>query len=82
MYNFATWLTRTYHESIGWNEDNLYSNLTRSSSGVCVLPAAADSLYLMLKVDRNLAYLLRYSHPVSIALSWVLEVLADTTVQQ
>jgi distribution and morphology protein 10 len=37
MYNFATWLTRTYHQSIGWNEDNLYSNLTRSSSGVCNL---------------------------------------------
>lgn len=33
MYNFATWLTRSYHQSIGWNEDNLYSNLTRSSSG-------------------------------------------------
>jgi distribution and morphology protein 10 len=33
MLPFSTLLLRSYYEAIGWNEDNLYSNITRSSSG-------------------------------------------------
>jgi distribution and morphology protein 10 len=33
MLNFSTLLLRSYYAEVGFNEDNLYSNLTRSSSG-------------------------------------------------
>lgn len=34
MHPFATYVLRSYYKATGWNEDNLYSNLTRSSNGV------------------------------------------------
>lgn len=34
MLNFSTLLLRSYLEATGWNEDNLYSNFTRSSSAI------------------------------------------------
>jgi hypothetical protein len=33
MHPFATYVLRSYFKETGWNEDNLYSNLTRSSTG-------------------------------------------------
>ena len=33
MHPFATYVLRSYYKATGWNEDNLYSNLTRSSNG-------------------------------------------------
>lgn len=33
MLPFSTLLLRSYYDAIGWNEDNLYSNITRSSAG-------------------------------------------------
>jgi hypothetical protein len=33
MHPFASYVLRTYYSATGWNEDNLYSNLTRSSNG-------------------------------------------------
>ena len=33
MLPFSAILLRDYYKSIGWNEDNTYSQLTRSSSG-------------------------------------------------
>jgi len=33
MQPFASYILRKYYEATGWNEDNLYSNLTRSSNG-------------------------------------------------
>lgn len=34
MQPFASYILRKYYEATGWNEDNLYSNLTRSSNGL------------------------------------------------
>jgi distribution and morphology protein 10 len=33
MISFSTLLLREYYNAIGWNEDNTYSQLTRSSTG-------------------------------------------------
>jgi len=33
MYPFATYVLRSYYKATGWNEDNLYANLTRASHG-------------------------------------------------
>jgi mitochondrial distribution and morphology protein 10 len=33
MHPFASYVLRNYYQATGWNEDNLYSNLTRSSNG-------------------------------------------------
>lgn len=33
MHPFATYILRNYYRATGWNEDNLYANLTRSSNG-------------------------------------------------
>ncbi|KDQ64687.1 hypothetical protein JAAARDRAFT_117525 [Jaapia argillacea MUCL 33604] len=34
MHPFASYVLRTYYKSTGWNEDNLYANLTRSSNAI------------------------------------------------
>ncbi|EAU84591.1 MDM10 [Coprinopsis cinerea okayama7 len=34
MHPFASYVLRTYYKATGWNEDNLYANLTRSSNAV------------------------------------------------
>ncbi|KAI0034062.1 mitochondrial distribution and morphology protein 10 [Vararia minispora EC-137] len=34
MHPFATYVLRSYYKATGWNEDNLYSNLTRSSNAI------------------------------------------------
>ncbi|KAI9574943.1 hypothetical protein HD554DRAFT_2012043 [Boletus coccyginus] len=34
MYPFASYVLRSYYKATGWNEDNLYANLTRSSSAI------------------------------------------------
>ncbi|TFK55855.1 mitochondrial distribution and morphology protein 10 [Heliocybe sulcata] len=34
MHPFASYVLRSYYKSTGWNEDNLYSNFTRSSSSI------------------------------------------------
>ncbi len=33
MHPFASYVLGTYYKATGWNEDNLYANLTRSSNG-------------------------------------------------
>ena len=33
MHPFASFVLRSYYKATGWNEDNLYANLTRSSCG-------------------------------------------------
>lgn len=35
MHPFASYVLRSYYKATGWNEDNLYANLTRSSNGKC-----------------------------------------------
>ncbi|BEJ15546.1 hypothetical protein CspHIS471_0501510 [Cutaneotrichosporon sp. HIS471] len=47
MLPFSTLLLRSYYEAIGWNEDNLYSNITRSSSALIDF-AVPNSLILQL----------------------------------
>ena len=34
MHPFASHVLRCYYKATGWNEDNLYANLTRSSNGM------------------------------------------------
>jgi distribution and morphology protein 10 len=34
MFPFATYVLRSYHRATSWNDDNLYSNLTRSSDAI------------------------------------------------
>ena len=34
MHPFASYVLRSYYKATGWNEDNLYANLTRSSNGM------------------------------------------------
>ncbi|EIN10609.1 mitochondrial distribution and morphology protein 10 [Punctularia strigosozonata HHB-11173 SS5] len=34
MHPFASYVLRAYYRATGWNEDNLYSNLTRSSNAI------------------------------------------------
>ena len=34
LHPFTAYVLRKYNEAIGFKEDNLYSNLTRSSDGV------------------------------------------------
>ncbi|KAI0053074.1 mitochondrial distribution and morphology protein 10 [Auriscalpium vulgare] len=34
MHPFATYVLRSYYKATGWNEDNLYANLTRSSNAI------------------------------------------------
>ncbi|KZT71593.1 mitochondrial distribution and morphology protein 10 [Daedalea quercina L-15889] len=34
MHPFASYVLRSYYRATGWNEDNLYANLTRSSNAV------------------------------------------------
>ena len=33
LHPYATYVLRKYYEATGWNDDNLFSNLTRSSDG-------------------------------------------------
>lgn len=34
MHPFTTYVLRSYYNATGWNEDNLYANLTRSSNAI------------------------------------------------
>jgi hypothetical protein len=34
VHPFTTYVLRKYYQATGWNEDNHYSNLTRSSDGL------------------------------------------------
>ncbi|KAJ6629197.1 mitochondrial distribution and morphology protein 10 [Mycena sp. CBHHK59/15] len=34
MHPFASYVLRSYYKATGWNEDNLYANLTRSSNAI------------------------------------------------
>ncbi|KIM90998.1 hypothetical protein PILCRDRAFT_811512 [Piloderma croceum F 1598] len=34
MHPFASYVLRSYYHATGWNEDNLYANLTRSSNAI------------------------------------------------
>ena len=36
MLPFSTLILRSYYEAIGWNQDNSYSQLNRSSNGSCL----------------------------------------------
>ncbi len=41
MHPFASYVLRSYYKQTGWNEDNLYANLTRSSNGTQTIPSCA-----------------------------------------
>lgn len=42
MHPFASYVLRTYYKATGWNEDNLYANLTRSSNGTSLFAFSDD----------------------------------------
>jgi hypothetical protein len=50
MHPFASYVLRTYYKATGWNEDNLYSNLTRSSNGTAI----GGRQFVILTVDLQL----------------------------
>ena len=37
MHPFASYVLRSYYKETGWNEDNLYANLTRSSKDSVII---------------------------------------------
>jgi len=44
MHPFATYVLRSYYKATGWNEDNLYANLTRASHGQSTSHFSPDGL--------------------------------------
>lgn len=61
MHPFASYVLRSYYKATGWNEDNLYANLTRSSNGehICVIEMSllmARSAILDFTVPRGLHF--------------------------
>lgn len=69
MLSFSTLLLRSYYNEIGWNEDNLYANINRSSSGECSVlgPGVAtvtDDLSYSYPVSRHFVKAERKAHPL------------------
>ena len=44
MHPFSTYVIRSYYNATGWNEDNFYAHITRSSAGTYVYPVF-DKIY-------------------------------------
>src|ERR1700722_153996 len=47
MHPFASYILQSYYKATGWNEDNLYANLTRSSNGNAVVVRATLDLTIV-----------------------------------
>ena len=65
MHPFATYVLRSYYKATGWNEDNLYANLTRASHGQSITHFGPDGV-LKSRLGLQL-YLISPSHGVSIS---------------
>lgn len=46
MLPFSTLILRSYYEAIGWNQDNSYTQLNRSSDGMITLASSSCPLQL------------------------------------
>ncbi|VDB85421.1 unnamed protein product [Peniophora sp. CBMAI 1063] len=60
MHPFATYVLRSYYKATGWNEDNLYSNLTRSSSALLDF-AVPRGLHFSISKSPNALFRTTYS---------------------
>ena len=45
MHPYASVVLQHYYKAIGWNEDNLYSNLTRASASEDMVDVPYGSVY-------------------------------------
>ncbi|KAI0306933.1 mitochondrial distribution and morphology protein 10 [Multifurca ochricompacta] len=60
MHPFATYVLRNYYKATGWNEDNLYANLTRSSNAVLDF-TVPRGLHLSISKSPNALFQTTYS---------------------
>ncbi|KAI0320633.1 mitochondrial distribution and morphology protein 10 [Amylostereum chailletii] len=60
MHPFATYVLRSYYKATGWNEDNLYSNLTRSSNAILEF-AVPRGLHFSISKSPNALFKTTYS---------------------
>ncbi|TFK76107.1 mitochondrial distribution and morphology protein 10 [Pluteus cervinus] len=60
MHPFATYVLKSYYKATGWNEDNLYANLTRSSSAILDF-TVPKGLHLSVSKSPNALFRTTYS---------------------
>ncbi|KAG6837923.1 Mitochondrial distribution and morphology protein 10 [Arthromyces matolae] len=60
MHPFATYVLRSYYKATGWNEDNLYANLTRSSNAILDF-SVPKGLHLSISKSPNSLFRTTYS---------------------
>ncbi|KAJ7591213.1 mitochondrial distribution and morphology protein 10 [Mycena floridula] len=60
MHPFATYVLRSYYKATGWNDDNLFTNLTRSSDAILDF-AVPKGLHLSVSKSPNALFRTTYS---------------------
>ncbi|KAE9391618.1 mitochondrial distribution and morphology protein 10 [Gymnopus androsaceus JB14] len=60
MHPFASYVLRNYYKATGWNEDNLFTNLTRSSDAILDF-AVPKGLHLSISKSPNALFKTTYS---------------------
>ncbi|KAJ3981871.1 mitochondrial distribution and morphology protein 10 [Lentinula detonsa] len=60
MHPFASYVLRNYYKATGWNEDNLFTNLTRSSDAILDF-AVPKGLHLSISKSPNALFKTAYS---------------------
>ncbi|KAH0587401.1 Mitochondrial distribution and morphology protein 10 [Termitomyces sp. 'cryptogamus'] len=60
MHPFASYVLRSYYKATGWNEDNLYANLTRSSNAILDF-TVPKGLHLSISKSPNSLFRTTYS---------------------
>ncbi|KAF9053828.1 mitochondrial distribution and morphology protein 10 [Hymenopellis radicata] len=60
MHPFASYVLRSYYKATGWNEDNLYTNLTRSSDAILDF-TVPKGLHLSVSKSPNALFKTTYS---------------------
>ncbi|KAG6832985.1 Mitochondrial distribution and morphology protein 10 [Tricholoma furcatifolium] len=60
MHPFASYVLRSYYKATGWNEDNLYANLTRSSNAILDF-TVPKGLHLSISKSPNTLFNTTYS---------------------
>lgn len=61
MLPFSTLILRSYYEAIGWNQDNSYSQLNRSSNGSSISYISGIKLTISFNVLPSFSPLLTYT---------------------
>ncbi|KAJ8086230.1 Mitochondrial distribution and morphology protein 10 [Marasmius tenuissimus] len=60
MHPFASYVLRTYYKATGWNEDNLFTNLTRSSDAILDF-TVPNGIHLSMSKSPNSLFKTTYS---------------------